>query len=96
MAVESRREAKESRRIMMEEKESGKTRKSKTRREPKVASELTNSNRGNCGNIRMGLKGGEGIRELQYLDEAKLGDNIRKMVRAETTDGGGRLDEKGK
>ena len=30
------------------------------------------------------------------IDEAKLGDNIQKMVRAETTDGGGRLDEKGK
>ena len=75
----------------MEEKESGKNRKSKTRREPKVASELSNSTRGNCGYIRMGLKGGEGIREMQYLDEAKLGENVRNEVPAETTDGGGRL-----
>ena len=79
----------------------GNTRKSKTRREPKVASDLTDSNRGNCGDNWMGLTGGEGSSKLQYLDEAKLGENIRnirkmKMVRAETTDGGGRLEEKGK
>ena len=104
MAVESRREAKESsRRIVMEERMTGSTRKSKTRREPKVASDLSESNRGNCSNTWMGLTGGEGSSKLQYLDEAKLGEKSRniwkkkiKMVLAETSDGGGRLSGKGK
>ena len=103
MAVESRREAKESRRIVMEERATGNTRKSKTRREPKVASDLTESNRGNCGDIWMGLTRGEGSCKLQYLDEAKLGEksrnireNIIKMVLAETNDGGRGLSGKGK
>ena len=35
--------------------------------------------------------GGGGIHAMQYLDEAKLGENVRNEVPAETTDGGGRL-----
>jgi hypothetical protein len=105
MAVESRREAKEaSRRNVMEERMTGSTRKSKTRREPKVASDLSESNRGNYSNSWMGLSPGGGDNsKLQYLDEAKLGENSRnirksknKMVLADTTDGGGGLCGKGK
>ena len=105
MAVESRREAKEaSRRNVMEERMTGSTRKSKTRREPKVASDLSESNRGNYSNSWMGLSPGGGDNsKLQYLDEAILGENSRnirksknKMVLADTTDGGGGLCGKGK
>ena len=58
MAVEGRKEAKETRRIVIEEMQSENTKKCKTRRESKVAGKLTNSNRGNCSNDRICLEGG--------------------------------------
>ena len=100
MAVEGRREEKESRGIRMEKEKTGKTGKTKLRKPGGsllyVDGKLSDSSRSNGWHNRMGPQGGEG---MKYMDEAKMGnyENIRKQVLAETTVGvRGGLDEKGK
>jgi hypothetical protein len=97
MAVESRREAKESRRIRMEAGETGKAKLSKPRGGLKADGKLTNSTRSNSGHNRMGPQGGEVTQEIQYMDKAKMVGNYRnyrKKVQTGTTVGERDLDER--
>ena len=104
MAVESRREAKESRGIRMEKGKTGKIGKTKLSKPGggfEVDGKLTDSTRSNSGHNRTGPQGGEAnqyYQEMQYMNEAKMADNyrnIRKQVQTETTVGErGELDER--
>ena len=96
MAVEGRREEKESRRTRMEKEGTGKAKLSKPGdgKLPK----LSDSSRSNGWHNRMGPQGGEVKKNLHtYMDEAKMGnfENIREQVLVETTVGvRGVLDER--
>ena len=102
MAVESRREEKESRGIRMEKEKTGKTGKTKLRKPGGsllyVDGKLSDSSRSNGWHNRMGPQGGEVKKNLHtYMDEAKMGnfENIREQVLVETTVGvRGVLDER--
>ena len=86
MAVEGRREEKESRRIYMEKEKTGNSKQSKPGGGIYIDGKLSDSSQSNGWHKRMGPQGGE-VRE--YMDVANMGnyENIRKQVLAETTVG---------
>ena len=89
MAVEGRKEAKESVRIVNEEMQSRKTKKWKARRETKSAGKLTESIGGDISNNWMGLeRGGGTLKQCNTWMAPSLGRKILERDRADTTDEG--------